>query len=206
MLVVALAGVALLAAACSGGSPGSAVAHLGSTTTTTAASGSGSTGSGKSGGLLAYSQCMRSHGLPDFPDPNSQGFIEGKSSSASGGNADDLNPNSPAYQAAQKACQKYVSGGTTPADQTQQLSQALKYAGVHALSRRHRLSRSHGCQWSDRVQRVGHRPLPGLPVGQLRMPVPPEWDERIMSRKPLSRIRSGAGDKGNPVEPATETG
>ena len=128
MLVVALAGVALLAAACSGGSPGSAVAHLGSTTTTTTASGSGSTGSGKSGGLLAYSQCMRSHGLPDFPDPNSQGVIEGKSSSASGGNANDLNPNSPTYQAAQKACQKYASGGTTPADQAQQLTQALKYA------------------------------------------------------------------------------
>jgi hypothetical protein len=127
-LVVALAGVALLAAACSGGSPGAAVAHLGATTTTTAASGSGSTGSGKSGELLAYSQCMRSHGLPDFPDPNSQGVIEGKSSSASGGNANDLNPNSPTYQAAQKACQKYASGGTTPADQTQQLSQALKYA------------------------------------------------------------------------------
>ena len=127
-LVVALAGVALLAAACSGGSPGAAVAHLGATTTTTAASGSGSTGSGKSGELLAYSQCMRSHGLPDFPDPNSQGVIEGKSSSASGGNANDLNPNSPTYQAAQKACQKYASGGTTPADQAQQLTQALKYA------------------------------------------------------------------------------
>jgi len=128
MLVVALASVALLAAACSGGSPGTPVAHLGSTTTTTAASGSGSSGSGKSGGLLAYSQCMRSHSLPDFPDPNSQGVIEGKSSSASGGNANDLNPNSPTYQAAQKACQKYASGGTTPADQAQQLTQALKYA------------------------------------------------------------------------------
>ena len=127
-LVVALAGVALLAAACGGGSPSAGVAHLGSTTTITAAAGSGSTGSGKSGGLLAYSQCMRSHGLPDFPDPNSQGVIEGKSSSASGGNASDLNPNSPTYQAAQKACQKYASGGTTPADQTQQLAQALKYA------------------------------------------------------------------------------
>ena len=127
-LVVALAGVALLAAACSGGSPGVAVAHLGSTTSTTAASGSGSTGSGKNGGLLAYSQCMRSHGLPDFPDPNSQGVIEGKSSSASGGNASNLNPNSPTYQAAQKACQKDTSGGTAPADQAQQLAQALKYA------------------------------------------------------------------------------
>lgn len=127
-LVAALAGVAVLAAACGGGPPIAGVAHLGSTTTTTGVSGSGSTGAGKNGGLLAYSQCMRSHGLPDFPDPNSQGVIEGKSSSASGGNASDLNPNSPTYQAAQKACQKYASAGTTPADQAQQLAQALKYA------------------------------------------------------------------------------
>jgi hypothetical protein len=128
LAAAALAGVAVLASACGGGSPSAGVAHLGSTTSTTAASGSGSTGSGKNGGLLAYSQCMRSHGLPDFPDPNSQGVIEGKSSSASGGNASDLNPNSPTYQAAQKACQKYASVGTTPADQAQQLAQALKYA------------------------------------------------------------------------------
>lgn len=127
-LVVAVAGVALLASACGGGTPSAGVAHLGSTTSTTAGSGSGSTGSGKNGGLLAYSQCMRSHGLPDFPDPNSQGVIEGQSSSGSDGNASDLNPNSPTYQAAQKACQKYASGGTTPADQAQELAQALKYA------------------------------------------------------------------------------
>jgi hypothetical protein len=127
-LVVALAGVALLAAACGGGSPGALVAHTGATTSSTAASGNGSTGSGRSGGLLAYSKCMRAHGLPNFPDPNSQGVIEGQSSSASGGSANELNPNSPTYQAAQKACQKYASGGTTPADQTQQLKEALKYS------------------------------------------------------------------------------
>jgi hypothetical protein len=69
---------------------------------------------------------MRSHGVANLPDPNSQGVIEGKSSSGSGGS--ELNPNSPTYQAAQKACQKYASGGTTPADQAQQLGQALKYA------------------------------------------------------------------------------
>ncbi|HEX4402271.1 MAG TPA: hypothetical protein VHZ98_13185 [Galbitalea sp.] len=78
-------------------------------------------------GLLAYSQCMRSHGLADFPDPNSQGVIEGKSSSSAGGTPSDLNPNSPTYQAAQKACQRYASGGTSSADQAKQLTQALKF-------------------------------------------------------------------------------
>ena len=80
---------------------------------------------GKGGVTIAYSQCMRSHGVPNFPDPNSQGVIEGKSSSGSGGSG--LNPNSPTYQAAQNTCQKYASGGNTPADQAQQLKQALKF-------------------------------------------------------------------------------
>jgi hypothetical protein len=128
LLMMMLAGVALLAAACGGGSPGEAVAHVGATTPTTAAPGNRSTGPTKDGGLLAYSKCMRTHGLPDFPDPNGQGVIEGQSSSASGGNPSDMNPNSPTYQAAQKACQKYASGGTTPADQVQQLKEALRYS------------------------------------------------------------------------------
>jgi len=64
--------------------------------------------------------------VANFPDPNSQGVIEGKSSSQSGGPA--INPSSPTYQAAQQACQKYASGGTTSADQQQQLNQALMYS------------------------------------------------------------------------------
>jgi len=56
-----LAIIALLAAACSG-SPGSHVAQPGSTTT-------------QSNGALAFSQCMRSYGVPNWPDPNSSGGI-----------------------------------------------------------------------------------------------------------------------------------
>lgn len=104
-----LASAAVLLAACGG--PG------GSSSPTT---------SGSNGGLLAYSRCMRSHGVTNFPDPNSQGVIEGQSSSASGGSG--MNPNSPTYRAAQQTCQKYASGGSTPADQKQQLNQALKYS------------------------------------------------------------------------------
>jgi hypothetical protein len=63
-----------LAAAC-GGSPGSQVAQLGSITTTTQISPS-STGSAQSVyevAALAFSRCMRSHGVPNFPDPDAQG-------------------------------------------------------------------------------------------------------------------------------------
>jgi len=62
--VVAVAAFSVLAAGCGGGgSPG--VANIASSTTaamTTAQN-----------GALAYSRCMRSHGLPNFPDPDSQG-------------------------------------------------------------------------------------------------------------------------------------
>jgi hypothetical protein len=48
---------------------------------------------------LAYAQCMRSHGVPNFSDPNSRGG--GISFSLSG-----VDPNSPQFQRAQEACQK----------------------------------------------------------------------------------------------------
>ena len=56
--------------------------------------------------MLKYSQCMRDHGIKDFPDPNPQGGL--MISAAPGG---DLDPNSPQFQAAQKACQSLMPGG-----------------------------------------------------------------------------------------------
>jgi hypothetical protein len=57
---------------------------------------------------LAFSACMRRHGLHDFPDPNfSGGGITLKLRGSPGG---DLNPNSPTFQAAQKACQGDLPG------------------------------------------------------------------------------------------------
>jgi hypothetical protein len=53
--------------------------------------------------LLAFSACMRSHGVPDFPDPTfTGGGAQLRLRSSPGG---DLNPNSPRFQAAQTACQ-----------------------------------------------------------------------------------------------------
>jgi hypothetical protein len=53
---------------------------------------------------LAFSACMRKHGLPDFPDPTftSAGGIGIRVHL--GGPNSDLNPSSPVFQAAQKAC------------------------------------------------------------------------------------------------------
>jgi len=61
--LVTTAALALLAAGCgSSRSPG--VASVASTTPTATTTASGP---------LAYARCMRSHGLPNFPDPDSQG-------------------------------------------------------------------------------------------------------------------------------------
>jgi hypothetical protein len=52
---------------------------------------------------LKMSQCMRAHGITDFPDPQSQGG--GRISISLHGSPDsDLNPNDPAFQRAQKIC------------------------------------------------------------------------------------------------------
>jgi hypothetical protein len=57
---------------------------------------------------LQFAQCMRSHGVADFPDPSSSGGI------AINGNAHpDLNPNNPVFQSAQTACQHYLPGKGT---------------------------------------------------------------------------------------------
>lgn len=62
--------------------------------------------------LLAFAACMRAHGLPDFPDPSFD--LSGGGISINAGGASDLDPNSPAFQAAQKACESMLPGGGKP--------------------------------------------------------------------------------------------
>src|ERR1700677_2378264 len=118
--LVAVTGAILLlgvtAAACSGASsPG--VASVGATATTGGSNdqssgdsgANDSTSNGKTNGLalaggsaaqgLALAQCMRAHGVADFPDPNAQG-----QTLISGGPNSDLNPNNPTFEKAMKAC------------------------------------------------------------------------------------------------------
>jgi hypothetical protein len=52
--------------------------------------------------MLAFSACMRAHGIKDFPDPSSGG-IQLHASPGS-----DLNPNNPTFQKAQQACQGHL--------------------------------------------------------------------------------------------------
>ena len=105
--MIATAALAVLAAGC-GGSPSSA----------------GSAGSPAAGGsadptsAVAYSHCVRGHGVPNYPDPDSNGKFH-------------ILPEGPQGTAADHACHHLLSAGAAPMSQSQvqhALSQLLKYA------------------------------------------------------------------------------
>jgi hypothetical protein len=123
--VIAAAAVALLAA-CTGGSGSSA--------------GSGGSpnpgGSSSSPSAVAFSACMRSHGVPNFPDPNGSGALSKET-------AQQLGVSSSQYQTAQTACAHLLpnSGGQSPAEIQQTLSSLRSFAEC---------MRSHGVSnWPD---------------------------------------------------------
>jgi len=75
---------------------------------------------GNEGDAVAFAGCMRSHGVPDFPDPNAQGAIQ----------VTGLNTGSATFQAAVNACRHLLPNGgqPTPAEQTKAMAQALRFS------------------------------------------------------------------------------
>jgi hypothetical protein len=114
-LLVSAALAAALLAGCGSSSPGGGVAHINSSATATSTTKSTTKPSG-----LAFARCMRSHGVPNFADPNSQGVFTAPKG---------LNPKSPAVQAAAQDCKSLLPAGQTPQGQNQQaMAAALKFA------------------------------------------------------------------------------
>ncbi|MFC0037412.1 hypothetical protein [Actinomadura rayongensis] len=114
--IAVLLPVALLAAACSGNAPGKAVPSL------KAAKPSATAATGKPD-LLAFARCMRSHGVPDFKDPDASGGVGVTRAQAQ----------SPAFKAADKACRAYAGappgGGQQPhMENPWPAAQQLKYS------------------------------------------------------------------------------
>ena len=81
--------------------------------------------------FLAFSRCMRSHGVSDFPDPSPGGGIH--LSQGSG-----INPSSPSFKSAQANCHKLLPGGGPtsghPSAQAKaqmlEISQCMRQRGV----------------------------------------------------------------------------
>lgn len=141
---VALAAVALLVAGC-GSSNGSHVAQLRSTTTKSSAANSAGNGA------RAFSQCMRSHKVPTYPDPSSNGLLPKKT-------PQQLGVSSATFQAAQGACIHLVSNGgqPSPAQIEQYRSEMLVYA---------RCIRTHGVSNMPDPDSRGHLDIgPGTDV------------------------------------------
>jgi hypothetical protein len=123
--VIAVAGLALLATAC-GGSPGSHMAQLGSTTTPSNSSSNVSAASPQQTGALAFAACMRSHRVPNWPDPESNGRFD-KTKLA----PQQLGASPSKVQAAQTACQHLLptlGSAMTPAQFQQMGAEALKFS------------------------------------------------------------------------------
>jgi hypothetical protein len=122
--VVAVAASSLLAAGCAGGSP--RVASVASSTTAATST--------RQNGLVAFSRCMRSNGMPNFPDPQRVG---GRSLKLI---VQRLAAGNPRFQGAERTCRHFLpnggGGSQEPARQTRtQLADELSFA---------RCMRSHG--------------------------------------------------------------
>jgi hypothetical protein len=124
-LLLAVVGVA---AGCGGGSGSQGVASVGASTSTTSSSTSQSA-ENEMAQLVRYSACMRSHGLPNFPDPDASGSIRLKAGSGSG-------PDSTQYESANQACKSLLPNGgvQSPAEQAQRRASLLAFA---ACMRKH---------------------------------------------------------------------
>jgi hypothetical protein len=101
-----------------------------------ASSGSGSAGSGSiKAEFLAYSGCMRSHGVSDFPDPTTPAG-GGVAFSIDGGPGSDLDPTNPKYKSANEACRAELPAGVqAPTPPSPKIAADVRWA---------RCMRSHG--------------------------------------------------------------
>jgi hypothetical protein len=130
LILIALALLAVTAAGCGSKPTSSGVAQLPSATTTTNAASQNAgapTGGSKADSARQFSVCMRSHGLPNFPDPKASA---GGGMSLSFDQRSGLNPDSPQFKAAQKSCEKFMPDGGKPdaAMQAKMQAQMLKFS------------------------------------------------------------------------------
>ena len=115
-LTAALVALGVLVTGCGGNSPTGAVAHLGSSTTPSTSSSGSSAGSGSASSsassphsqAVAYSGCMREHGVPNFPEP--QISTSGNEVKVAMRVTPGITGN-PHFQSAEKACSKLLPEG-----------------------------------------------------------------------------------------------
>jgi len=154
--IIVTAVLALLTGACSGG--GSSTGSTGSPDTSSPPS------------AVAYSACMRSHGVPNFPDPGSGGQVPKA-------NPQQLGVSTSQLQAAQQACQHLIPAIGSTAEQQQETqcsmadncSQAVVQKWMSGLRTLAQCLRAHGePNWPDPIisSQAGHQAGPHFPYDQ----------------------------------------
>jgi hypothetical protein len=136
LTLAVLATTVLLVAGCGGSSSSPGVAHLGSSTSSGADPASGGSSSPESESsasiqqkIIAFSHCMRTHGVPEFPEPSEGRVLIHRSDH--NGHVTGVNPQSAQFQVASKACAKLSPKGgkpPSPAEQAKLQEQALKFS------------------------------------------------------------------------------
>jgi hypothetical protein len=178
--------VAALLAGCGGSSANGGVAHLGSNTGTTSTANAASSEEKPAGtqkAMVSYARCMRSHGVPSFPEPT-EGHIQIRGGP---GTSNPVNPESATFQAADKGCRKLLPNGGVPSPQ----QQAKAAEGALAFSR---CMRSHG---------VPNFPSPNISGGRIRLKIGPGGgldpsSPQFQAAQRACQSYFGPGGKGGP--------
>jgi hypothetical protein len=181
--------LAVIAAGCGGGTAGGHVARLGSTTTPTSSVSTSRSGSTQNQ-ALAYATCLRTQGVPNWPDPTSSGAFDKSKLTLQ-----QLGVSSSHLQAAQAACQRLLpNGGERPnqVELREMERDALDFA---------RCMRSHGVPtWPDYTLRDG-RPLFDLHGTTIAPNSPPIVAKQLrctsLLRLPDSPATSGGARSGS---------
>jgi hypothetical protein len=157
--VIIAAGGLALSTACSAG-----VSSGGTMPSSTSSAGSSTAGGSAQSQLLAFAQCMRSHSLPNFPDPQPSGAAKFPT-------AQELGVSPARYQAAEAACQRLLPAGSS--DQFPPAEVPLLLSGMTSFSQ---CMRSHGVpNWPDPMTDSQGRPVfdlgaAGITRGEARSP------------------------------------
>ena len=166
-VIMATAGLILLAQACSDGS-----------SSTGSGGAANAAGSVSSPSAVSYSHCMRSQGVPNYPDPGSGGQLPKTSAQLLGISGSQFNE-------AQRACRRLLpaSGGSLDAASLQQCHlagvcpPALVQQALDAGLRFAQCMRSHGVpNWPDPTVNAQGEPLFNIRVPR---PAPPQVSSAI---------------------------
>jgi len=145
-------------------------------TTACGSSNSPGSGTGSSDTLaIQFADCMRSHGVPNFPDPGH-----------GSGNSPQDNPQSPAFKSASTTCDKLQPGGNTPPPKPSKSRQL-------AMLRFAECMRKHGVpNFPDPTLSLPAGNVPVIAVAGIYFALPPGLDFQSPAVK-LARTACGTG-------------